>query len=151
MIMLKFTKKQGFQWCSKDTSSVTFEVLNNQLKNRFYKFINLQLFHVKYNFVHFKLFNVQYKFVQFQLFDVKFLFFAKHIFFKKKRTAFMDTRPQFWVLNSPRKTMTCYLRGTNKFLRYCNLCMSILKWGFPTKGIELTSLVLFEVPEMPQI
>ena len=36
------------------------------------------------------------------------------------------------------------------FLRYRTLCMSILKYGFLTKGIELTWLILFKVLEMPQ-
>ena len=49
----------------------------------------------------------------------------------------MDARPQFWVFNSPGKMMTCYLRDTNKFLRYNTLCTNILECGFPTKGIEL--------------
>ena len=40
--------------------------------------------------------------------------------------------------------MTCYLRDTNKFLRYHTLCTNILKCGFPTKGIELTQLEFFE-------
>ena len=39
--------------------------------------------------------------------------------------------------------MTCYLRDTNKFLRYRTLRTSILKSRFPTEGIELTRLVLF--------
>ena len=46
--------------------------------------------------------------------------------------------------------MTSYLRDINKFLRYRTLCKSILKYGFPTKGIKLTRFVLFEVLGMPQ-
>ena len=38
--------------------------------------------------------------------------------------------------------MTCHLRDINKFLRYRNLCKSILKCGFPAKGIELTRFFL---------
>ena len=69
------------------TSSVAFEGINNELRNRFYKFVHLQLFSVKYNFVHLvQLFNVKHKFVHLQLFDVKFLFSEKHIFRKQKRT-----------------------------------------------------------------
>ena len=41
--------------------------------------------------------------------------------------------------------MTCYLRATNKFLRYRILSTNILKCKFPTKGIELTWLKFFEV------
>ena len=33
----------------------------------------------------------------------------------------------------------------NKFLRYCTLCISILKCGFPARGIKLTRFILFEV------
>ena len=84
----------------------------------------------------------------FKLFDVKFLFSENHVFRKQKRTAVygvMDARPQFRILNSLGKMMTCYLRDINKFLRYRTLCKSILKYGFPTKGIELTRFALFEI------
>ena len=47
--------------------------------------------------------------------------------------------------------VTCYLRDTNKFLRYRTPRTIILKCGFPTKAIELTRLVLFEVLEMSQL
>ena len=79
--------------------------------------------------------------------------FSKNMFCKQKRTKkqksrrerlFMDPRPQFQILNSPGKTMTCYLRDRNTFLRYPILCTSILKCGFSTRGIKLTRLVLFE-------
>ena len=36
-------------------------------------------------------------------------------------------------------------------LRYRTLCKSILKCGFPTKGVELTQLVLFEILGVPQL
>ena len=42
--------------------------------------------------------------------------------------------------------MTCYLRDTNKFLRYRTLCTNILKCKFPAKGIELILLENFEGP-----
>ena len=126
-----------FQGCSKGTSSVALEV-NNQLWNRFYKFFHI--FNIKYKFVHLQLFNIKYKFVQLQLFDIKFLFSEKHIFRKQKRTAVYERVPL--GLNSPGKMMTCCLWGTNTFLRYCILCTSTLKCGFPTKGIELTQLVI---------
>ena len=63
----------------------------------------------------------------------------------------MDVRPECWILNLPRKMMTCYLRDINKFLRCRTMCKSILKWGFPTKGIELTQFLLFEVLGVPQL
>ena len=69
----------------------------------------------------------------------------------RREWLFMDARPKFWVLNSPGRMVTCYLRGENKFLRYHTLCMIILKCGFPTKDIERTHLVLFEVPKIPQL
>ena len=47
--------------------------------------------------------------------------------------------------------MTCYLRDTNKFLRYRTLCTNILKCGFLTKGIELTQLAFFEGPSVPHL
>ena len=73
-------------------------------------------------------------------------------FSSRKERLFMDARPQFRVLKSPRKMMTGYLRGTNKFLRYCILCTSILKCRFPAKGrhslyfLRYMRCLSFEVP-----
>ena len=50
-----------------------------------------------------------------------------------------------------RKRTICYCRDINKFVRYRTRCKSILKCGFPTKGIELTQFVLFEVLGVPQL
>ena len=47
--------------------------------------------------------------------------------------------------------MNCYLREINKILRYCTLCKSVLKCGFPTKGIKLTRFILFEALEVLQL
>ena len=78
--------------------------------------------------------------------------FPKNISFASRRERlFIDTCPQFRILNSPGKIMTYYLRDTNKFLRYRILCTSILKCGFPTKGIKLTRFVLFETLGAPQL
>ena len=78
-------------------------------------------------------------------------YFPKNTSFANRRKRlFMDSRPYFCILNSSRKMMTCYLQDTNKFSRYRTLRTTILKCGLPTKGIELTRLVLFEVLEMPQ-
>ena len=88
----------------------------------------------------------------FKFFDVKFLFSKNHVFPKQKRMAVygvMDVQPYFRILNSPGKMMACYLRDINKFLRYSTLCRSILKCGFPTKGIELAWFILFEVLGVP--
>ena len=76
--------------------------------------------------------------------------FRKAYFASRKERLFMDVHTYFRILNSPGKTMT-YLRDTNKFLRYCTLCTSILKCGFPAKGIELKRLVYFEVLRVAQL
>ena len=87
------------------------------------------------------LFIFSYLVLNINLFIFSFLMsnfcFPKNIYFASRRERLLtDARPQFRILNSPRKMMTCYLGDTNKFLGYCTLCMSILK---------LTCLVLFEV------
>ena len=66
-------------------------------------------------------------------------------FTNRRERLFMDERPQFQILNSSRKMVTCYLWDINKFLRYRALFKRILKCGFSTKGIKLTLFVLFEV------
>ena len=57
----------------------------------------------------------------------------------------------FEILNSPEKMMICYLQDIHNFLRYRTLRKSILKCGFPIKGIELTRLVLLEVLGVRQL
>ena len=84
----------------------------------------------------------------FKLFDVKFFVFQKSCLSQTEETAvngIMDVRSYLQILNSPGKMMTCYLRDINKSLRWRTMCKSILKCGFPTKGIELTRFILFEV------
>ena len=105
-----------FQGRREDTSSVVFEVLIMNCEIDFIIAVHLQLFSVKYMFVHL------------QLFDVKFLFSEKTYLASRRKRLFMDVRPYFRILNSPRKMRTCYLQDTNKFLRYLTLCMSILKY-----------------------
>ena len=127
---------------SEGTSSVAFEVL----------IINCQIYFI--NLFIFNCLTLNIKLFIFKLFDVTFLFSENHVFRKQKRTAVygvMDVHPQFQILNSLGKMMTCYLRDINKFLRYRTLCKSILKCGFPTKGIELTRFVLFEILGVPQL
>ena len=141
-IQMLFPKNLFFQECSECFSSVAFEVL----------IINCQIYFIN-SFI-FNCLTLNIKLFIFKLFDVKFLFSENHVFRKQKRTAVygvMDARPQFRILNSPGKMMTCYLRDINKFLRYRTLCKSILKCGFPTKGIELTRFVLFEILGVPQL
>ena len=114
--------------------------------------INYQIYFI--NLFVFSYLTLNIKLFIFKLFEVKFLFSENHVFCKQKRTAvygLMDAHPQFRILNSPGKMMTCYLRDINKFLRYRTLCKSILKCGFPTKGIKLTRLVFFEVLGVPQL
>ena len=127
---------------SESTSIVAFEVL----------IINCQIYFIN-SFI-FNCLALNITLFIFKLFDVKFFSSENHFFRKQKRTAVygvMDARPQFWILNSLGKMMTCYLRDINKFLRYRTLCKSILKCGFPTKGIELTQFVLFEILGVPQL
>ena len=126
----------GGQGRSESTSSVAFEVL----------IINCQIYFI--NLFIFNCLTLNIKLFIFKLFDVKFLFSENHVFRKQKRTTVygvMYARPQFWILNSLEKMMTCYLRDINKFLRSGTLCKSIPKCRFPTKGIELTWFVLFEI------
>ena len=127
---------------SEGTSSVALEVL----------IINCQIYFI--NLFIFNCVTLDIKLFIFKFFNVKFLFSENHVFRKQKRTAvygLMDARPQFRILNSPGKMMTCYLRDINKFLRYRTLCKSILKCGFPTKGMELTRFELFGVLGVPQL
>ena len=127
---------------SQRTSSVAFEVL----------IINCQAYFI--NLFIFTCLTLNINLFIFNLFDVKFLFSENHIFRKQKRTTvygFTDARPQFRILNSPGKMMTCYLRDINKFLRYPTLCKSILKCGFPAKDTELTRFVLFEMFGVSQL
>ena len=93
------------------------------------------------------MFNVKYRFTHLQLFDVKFLFQITYLF-KQNRMAVYG---QASLVSSPGKMITCYLRGRNKFLRYRNLCTSILKCEFTTEGVKLTRLLLFEVSRVPQL
>ena len=138
--VLDLRRQKGLYLCeqgrSEGTSSVAFEVL----------IINCQIY-FKNSFI-FNCLTLNIKLFIFRFFDVKFLFSENHVFHKQKRTAVygvMDTRPQFRILNSLRKMVTCCLRYMNKFLRYRTLCKSLLKYRFPTKGIELTWFLLFEI------
>ena len=60
----------------------------------------------------------------------------------------MEAYHEFPILNSSRKMMTYFIRDMNKILRYCTLFTSILKCGYPTKGIKVTWFILFEVLEV---
>ena len=131
-----------FQRCSEGTPSVAFEVL----------IISCQIYVI--NLFIFNRLTLNIKLFIFKLFNVKFLFSEiMSLANRRERLVYgvMDARPQFRILNSPGKMMTCYLRDINKFLRYRTLCKSILKCGFPTKGIELTQFVLFEILGVPQL
>ena len=118
---------------SNGTSSVAFEVL---IINCQIGFINLFIFNCITLDINLFIFNCL----------TPNFYFPKIISFARRRERLlMDTRPWFRILNSPGKMMTCYLWDTSKFLRYHTLCTSMLKCGFPTKGIKLTQFVLFEV------
>ena len=122
---------------SEGTSSVVLEAVT----------INCQIYFI--NLFIFNCLTLNIKLLVFKLFNVKLLFSKNHVFRKQKRTAvygLMDAHPYFRILNLPGKTMTCYLWDI-----YGTLCKSILKCGFPTKGIELTRFVLFEVLAAPQL
>ena len=109
--------------CREVTSSVAFEVL---IVNCEIDFINL--FICNYLTLNINLFI-------FSCLSPNFCF-PKNIYFASRREQLlMDARPQIRILNSPGKTITCYFRDTSKFLRYRTLCTSILKRGFPVKGI----------------
>ena len=124
------------QWHSEGTSSIAFKVLI--IKSQIY-FTNVFIFNCLTSNIN--LFN-------FNCLTSNFCF-PKNIFFASRRERmFMDARPQFRVFNSTGKMMTCYLRDTNKFLRYRTLCTNILKCKFLTKGIELTRLEFFEGPRV---
>ena len=145
--------KKGFlQGRSEGNSSVAFELLIIKSESRFYKSVHLQLFNIKYKFVYiFNCLTSNINFFNFNCLTSNFCF-PKNIFFASRRgRMLMDARPQFRVFNSTGKMITCYLRVTNKFLRYRILCTNILKCKFPTKGIKLTRLKFFEVPREPQL
>ena len=128
------------------TSSVAFEVL----------IINCQIYFI--NLFIFNCLTLNIKLFIFKLFDVKFLFSQNHVFlFLFSRT---EENGCLWPYERvalvsdfklTRKMTICYFRDINKFLRYRILCKSILKCGFPTKGIELTQFLLFEVLVVPQL
>ena len=141
MLTLLFVKSLT-QARSESTSRVAFKVL----------IINCQIYFI--NSLIFSCLTLNIKLFVFKLFDLKCLFLENHVYCKEKSMAVygvMGTRPQFRILNSLGKMMACYLRDMNKFLRYRTLCKSILKCGLPTKGVELTELVLFEILGVPQL
>ena len=134
------------------TSSVAFEVL---IMNCEIDFINLFIFnYLASSIILFILFNCLTLNINLSIFNclTSNFCFPKNIYFASRRErVFMDVHPYFWILNSPGKMMICYLRDTNKFLRYRTLCTSILKCGFPAKSIELIWLILFEVLRVSQL
>ena len=123
---------------SEGTSSVAFEVVTTNCE---LDFINLLIFNWLTSNINLFIFNCLTSNIN--LFNFNSLTsnycLPKNIYFASRREwlfscVFSCTHPG-----------ACYVRGTNKFLRYRTLFMSILKCGFPTKGIELTRFVLFEV------
>ena len=132
-------EKQGR---SEGTSTVAFEVLTIYCKT---DFINLFIFNCltsNINLLIFKCLTSNKNLFSFNCLTSNFCFPKNISFANRRKRLFMDARPYFRILNSSRKMMICYLRDTNKFLKYRTLRTSILKCRFPTKGIELTWLVL---------
>ena len=131
---------KSVQGRSEGTSSVAFEVL----------IINCQIYFIN-SFI-FNCLTLNIKLFIFKLFDVKFLFSENYVFRKQKRMAVYGLCASLVSdFKFTREMMTCYIQDINKFLRYCTLCKSVLKGGFPTKGIELRQFVLFEVLGVPQL
>ena len=89
----------------------------------------------------------------FKLFDVKFLFSKNHVFCKQRRTACSWSYGRASLVSDFKLTRENddLFFETNKFLRYRTLCKSMLKCGFPTKCIELTRIVFFEILGVPQL
>ena len=130
----KFHQKTfEFQGRSETTSNVACDVL---IINCQINFINLFFLNCVASNITLLLFNCLIS---------NFCFLKIKSFASRSERLFMDPRPQFQVLNLPRKMRTCYLQDTNKFLRCRILCTSILKCGFPTKGIKLIRFVIFQV------
>ena len=133
---------------SEGTSSVAFEVLI--IKSEI-DFINLFIFNCLTSNINLFIFICLTSNINLFIFNYltsNFCFSKNILFANRRERLFMDARPQFRVFNSPGKMMTCYLRDTNKFLRYRTLCTNILKCGFPTKGIEVTQLEFLEGPRV---
>ena len=130
--MSSFYRHQGR---SDGTSSAAFEVL---IINCEIDFINLFIFNCLTSNINLLIFNCLTSNIN--LFNFNCL--TSHLF-----TAVYGRAPFL----SHFKLIRENLQDTNKFLSYRTLRMSILKCGFPTKSIELTRLVLFEVLEMPQL
>ena len=124
---------------SEGISSVAFEVI---IINCLIYFINLFIFNCLTSNINIFIFN---------LFDVKFLFSENHIFHKQKKSTVYGRASLVSDFKLTGKMMTCYFRGMNKFLRYRTQCKSILKCGFPAKGMKLTTFILFEVLGVPQL
>ena len=118
---------------SKGTPSAQFESL---IINCHIEFINLFIFNCLMSNKNFFIFNCL----------TSNFCFEKRIFCEQNRMVIYGR-----ILNSPRKMMTCYLRDTNKFLRYRTLCTSVLTCRFPTECIKLAWSVFFEAPEVPQL
>ena len=109
----------GYQERNEGTSSVTFEVLIS--KSEIY-FINLFIFNCLTSNTSLFIFSCltsNINLFNFNCLTLNFCFPKNKFFASRRERMFMDARPQSGVFNSTGKTMTCYLRDTNKFLRYC--------------------------------
>ena len=151
--------KEHYEWIyqeeffnnTRDVASVAFEVL---ITNSEIDFINLFIFSCLTSNINCSIFNCftsNINLFNFNCLTSNFCFPKNISFANKRKRLFMDSCSYLRILNSSAKMMTCYLQDTNKFLRYSPLHTSMLKWGFPTKGIELTWLIFSEALEMPQL
>ena len=136
-------------YVSRGVARVVFEVLI--IKSEI-DFINLFIFNCLTSNMSLFIFNCltsNINLFNFNSFSSNFCF-PKNIFFASRRERmFVGVSPFFRVFNSTGKIMTCYLRDTNKLLRYPIMFTNILKCKFPPKGIELTRLKFFEGPRVP--
>ena len=128
-IFLIWFKPLIFRWIQgrrEGTSSATFEVL---IINCETDFINLFVFNYLASNINLFIFNCLMLNINLFIFNclTSNFCFPKNIFRKQKRTVVYGRES---VVSDFKLT-----RETNKFLRYCLLCTSILKCGFPAKGI----------------
>ena len=112
------------------------------MSNIFYKFIHLQLFNIKHKIAHLQI-------VWRQIFVFRKLCLSQ----TEENGCLWSYRRASLVshFKPTRENDDLLSWETNKFSRYRTVCKSILKCGFPTKGIKLTRFVLFEILRVPQL
>ena len=124
--------------------------INNELGERLYNLFIFSHLASNINSFIFNCLTLNRHLLFFNCLTSNFCFFKNIYFSSRREQLFVDMHPYFWILNSLCKMMTCYLWGTNKFLRYHSPCTSIPHCGFPTKSIKLTRFKFFEVFRVSQ-